>query len=109
MDTIKTLMDKREYDLVIKITENSKDPDSLFYRISALLGIGKGDKALETLKENREILKKNLYLLIKVHIDLLIILNKFDEAHYILKLLDHMLNKDSTNNSSRMLCECGKC
>ncbi len=41
MDSLKSLMDKKQYDLVLKITETSKDAQSLFYRISALLALGK--------------------------------------------------------------------
>ena len=81
MDTLKTLMDRHEYELVIKLTEKSGDVDSIFYRISAFLGIGQGEKALACLKEHHIELHKNLPLLIKVHIDLLLILGKFDEAY----------------------------
>ena len=81
MDTLKSLMDKHEYELVIKLTEKSGDVDSIFYRISAFLGIGQGEKALACLKEHHIELHKNLPLLIKVHIDLLLILGKFDEAY----------------------------
>lgn len=81
MDTLKSLMDKHEYELVIKLTEKSGDVDSIFYRISALLAIGQGEKALACLKEHHIELHKNLLLLIKVHIDLLLILGKFDEAY----------------------------
>ena len=81
MDTLKTLMDKHEYELVVKLTEKSGDVDSIFYRISALLGLGQGEKALACLKEHHIELHKNLLLLIKVHIDLLLILGRFDEAY----------------------------
>lgn len=81
MDTLKTLMDKHEYELVIKLTEKSGDVDSIFYRISALLAVGQGEKALACLKEHHIELHKNLLLLIKVHIDLLLILGRFDEAY----------------------------
>lgn len=81
MDTLKSLMDKREYELIVKLTEKSSDADSIFYRISALLGIGQGEKALSCLKEHHKELHKNLFLLIKVHIELLIILGRFDEAY----------------------------
>lgn len=81
MDTLKSLMDKHEFELVIKLTEKSEDLESVFYRVSAFVGIGQTEKALDTLKAHRNILKQNLYLLIKVHIDLLLILGKFDEAY----------------------------
>ena len=47
MDSLKTLFDKKQYDLVLKITETSKDAQSLFYRISALLALGKSEEALD--------------------------------------------------------------
>jgi len=81
MDSIKSLMEKNQYSLVIKLTENATDVDGLFYRIGALLGLGKGEDALKCLIKNREILKKRLAFLIKVHMDLLCILSKYDEAY----------------------------
>ena len=84
MDSIKTLMEKNQYDLVIKLTKNATDVDALFYRIGALLGVGKGDEALACLEKNQKILQKRLGFLIKVHIDLLCILSRFDEAYEVL-------------------------
>jgi len=81
MDSIKSLMDKQQYDLVLKLTENTEDVDSLFYRISAFLGLAEGEKALECLQKNRKLLEKRLHTLIKIHMDLLFILGKFDEAY----------------------------
>lgn len=80
MDNLKSLMEKRNYDLVLKITDNSKDTDELFYRISAFTALGKLEEALNVIKENRKILETKLDLLIKVHFQLLYLLNKFDEA-----------------------------
>ena len=71
MDSLKSLMDKRQYDLVIKLTENSEDMTYLFYRISALLATGRGEEALSVIKKNREILQGDLSLLMKVHIEIL--------------------------------------
>lgn len=80
MDNLKTLMDKRNYNLVIKITENSKDSTDLFYRISAYTALGQLENALNVIKDNRKILEKKLDLLIKIHFQLLFMLNRFDEA-----------------------------
>ena len=85
MDSLKTLMDKKQYDLVLKITENSQDSLALFYRLSALLATGQSSEALSLIKSKREILKTNLPLLVKIHIEILCLLGKFDEAYDELK------------------------
>ena len=81
MDSLKTLMDKKQYDLVLKLTENSTDINYLFYRISAFLATGKADESLKCINENRHILESNLSILIKVHIEILCLLGLFDEAY----------------------------
>ena len=81
MDSLKTLMDKKQYDLVIKLTENSHDSLSLFYRISALLAVGQSEPALETIKKNQKVLQEKLAILIKIHIEILCLLGRFDEAY----------------------------
>lgn len=80
MDSLKSLMDKKQYDLVLQITETSKDAQSLFYRISALLALGKSEEALDCVTFNQKILTSNLRLLVKIHIEILCLLNKFDAA-----------------------------
>ena len=89
MDNLKSLMDKKEYELVIKLTKSSTDINDLFYRISAFLASGKAEEALSTIKENQKILEKDLNLLIKVHIEILCLLGRFDEAK---KQLDYYEN-----------------
>ena len=81
MDNLKSLMDKHEFELVIKLTENAKDSNSIFYRIAALLSTNKGEEALATIKKHRKELQNDLAVLIKVHIETLCILGLFDEAH----------------------------
>ena len=81
MDSLKSLMDKKQYDLVLKITENSQDSLALFYRLSALLATGQSQEGLKLINSKREILKTNLPLLMKIHIELLCLLGKFDEAY----------------------------
>ena len=82
MDSLKTLMDKKQYDLVIDITENSSDANELFYRLSAFVAKGDLENGLNLIKKESEILRKgNLALLIKVHIDILCLLRNFDEAY----------------------------
>ena len=81
MDSLKTLMDKKQYDLVLKLTENSQDSLALFYRLSALLATGKSEDALKLIKDKRQILLSKPGVLMKIHIELLCLLGKFDEAY----------------------------
>lgn len=81
MDSLKSLMDKREYELVLKLTESSKDSNSLIYRISAFISLGRPQAGLDCLLANRKTLESNLPLLIHVHFELLFILNRFDDAY----------------------------
>ena len=85
MDSLKTLMDKKQYDLVIKLTENSNDSIALFYRLSAFMAVGQSEEALNLIRTKRLILQKNLSLLIKFHIEILCLLGRFDEAYDELK------------------------
>ena len=81
MDNLKTLMDKHQYDLVLSLTKDTKDMNYLFYRISAFVALGKGENALDCIKENRHILEGDLSILVKIHIEILCILNRFEEAY----------------------------
>ena len=81
MDSLKSLMDRKEYDIVLRLTKKSTDPNELFYRVSAFLGAGKYQEALECIETNKLILQSDLLLLMKVHIEILCILGRFDEAY----------------------------
>ncbi|MFA6675902.1 MAG: hypothetical protein WCS49_03425, partial [Bacilli bacterium] len=78
-------MDKRQYQLVVKLTESSLEPTSLFYRISALLALGKGEEALACIKTNQKILEVNMAMLMRIHVEILCLLTKFDEAYEALE------------------------
>ena len=90
MDSLKSLMDKKQYELVIKLTENSTDSTNLFYRISAFLATGKADESLKCIDENRKLLESDLLLLIRIHIEILCILGKFDDAYKELKYYESL-------------------
>lgn len=90
MDSLKTLMDKKQYDLVIKLTESSNDSLSLFYRISALLAVGQSKEALNVINDHRGILQSRLSLLVKIHIEILCLLEMFDEAYIQLSYYEEL-------------------
>ena len=85
MDSLKTLLEKNQYDLVIKLTETSTDTVSLFYRITAFIAVGQSENALNMIATKKDVLKKKLDLLIKFHIEILCLLHRFDEAYDELK------------------------
>ena len=90
MDNLKTLMDKRQYELVIKLTKTATSPTDLFYRISALLASGKAEEALKCINDNQKVLETNLFILVKIHIEILCLLNRFDEAREKLKYYEEL-------------------
>lgn len=81
MDNFKTLFEKKEYELVIKVTQNSSDVEDLFYCLSAFLALNKIDEALKFIDEKYNILKTRLPLLMKTHIELLCLKKDFDGAY----------------------------
>ena len=81
MDNLKSLLDKKEYDLILKITQNSEDVNSLFYRISAFMASNRIIEAISVIENNRKILEQNLPSLMSVHIELLCLAKRFDDAY----------------------------
>ena len=81
MDNLKSLMDKRQYNLVIELTKNSIDINDLFFFFFAFLANGQGKEALSVIENNRKILEGDLSLLMKVHIEILCLLGMFDKAY----------------------------
>ena len=80
MDSLKTLLDQKKYDLVLKLTESSTATNDLFYRISAFIYLGKYEEALYVIQDNQKALESNLVSLINAHINLLCVLGRFDQA-----------------------------
>lgn len=80
MDSLKTLIDQKKYDLVIKLTERSENANDLFYRISAYIYLGKYEEALYVIQDHQKTLESNLLSLINAHINLLCALSRFDQA-----------------------------
>ncbi len=81
MDNIKKLVENRQYELVIDLTKKPLTNDDIFYRITAFVGLGKGKEALDCIKTYQNQLEKDLPILMKTHIELLCVLNMFDEAY----------------------------
>ena len=80
MDSLKTLLDQKKYDLVLKLTEKSETANDLFYRISAYIYLGKYEDALFVIQDHQKTLESNLLSLVNAHINLLCALGRFDQA-----------------------------
>lgn len=82
MDSLKTLIDRQQYDLVIKLTDNATKASDLFYRIAAFTFLGKYEEALFVVQDHQnELEKENLNSLINIHIELLCSLSRFEQAY----------------------------
>ena len=86
MDNLESLFNKKEYDLVLDLTKESKDPKELLMRISCLVIQGKIDAALDEIEKNQSLIEKQHQLrLMKMHFELLLSKKLYDEARLALK------------------------
>lgn len=86
MDNLDTLFEKKQYDLVIKLTELSTDPKDRFLRVSSLVSLGKIDAALDEIEKYQSLIElKYPYQLMKLHFELLLSKSLFDEARIALR------------------------
>jgi hypothetical protein len=82
MDSLKSLLDKKQYDLILSLTEGSVDAEAIVYRISALLGKGQAKDAGALFLANRDLLwSYNPLLTIKSNFELRFIAQEFDAAY----------------------------
>ncbi len=86
MDNLETLFKKEQYDLILKLTEDSSDYKECFLHVLALVMLKRYEEALDDISKHQSILEKhNLSKLIKLHFELLFSLRLFDEARIALK------------------------
>lgn len=82
MDSLVTLLNQKRYDLVLDLTKNATDADSVFCRISALLALKRSEEAMDLIIEKRQILwEKSPLRTLKANFELRFILQQFDEAY----------------------------
>ena len=91
MDNLESLFEKKEYDLIIDLTKDSRDPKELLMRISCFIIKGKVDEALDEIEKNQPIIEtKYLLRLMKVHFELLLSKKLFDEARVELRHYENL-------------------
>ena len=82
MDNYKTLLEKKEYDLLLSLTEGDLSPAGLSYRASAYLAKGDAKQALNILNAHRDELFKVAPLkTMRSIFELRFILKEFEEAY----------------------------
>lgn len=82
MDNLTTLLNKKQYDLVLELSKGNDDPEVLFCRISAFLNLGKANEAMDLVEKKRNILwGASPVKCLKANFELRFILNEYDEAY----------------------------
>lgn len=91
MDNLDSLFEKKEYDLILELTKDSRDPKELLMRISSFIIEGKTDNALDEIEKNQSIIEtKYLLRLMKLHFELLLSKKLFDEARIELRHYENL-------------------
>lgn len=80
MDSYTTLIAKRKYDTVLLLSEKDDSTEASFARVEAYYGLGKLEYALKTIEERKETLLPRRVECIRFHIDLLLQLERYEEA-----------------------------
>jgi hypothetical protein len=82
MESLKELIEKKEYQRVLELTKESKDAEALFCRVSAYLGLGRyQDARILLVKERDALWAKNPILTMKATFETRFGLEEFDEAY----------------------------
>ena len=86
MEELDTLLEKEKYQELLELTENYEDKEQIVYHLLALLGLNKSEDALTFIDEHQEELEEySLVDIIKIHLDLLLSLDRHQEAYEALK------------------------
>lgn len=86
MDNLETLFNKKQYDLIAKLTEESSDPKERFLRLSSLVILGKDNEALDEIEAHQSLFDKAYpFKTMRLHFELLFKNNMYDEAKIALK------------------------
>lgn len=91
MDNLDSLFNKKQFDLVVKLTELSSDPKERFLRISSLVSLSKIDQALDEIEKYQKIIEEKYpFQLMKLHFELLLSKKLYDEARIALKHYENL-------------------
>ncbi len=78
---LKSLVERREFEKALELSESATDAESLFYRLSALLGLSKSKEAMELLEKHRRTLFEfNPLATLRTNFELRFIRKEFKQA-----------------------------
>ena len=82
MDELKKLIEERQYEKALSLTENTQEPEALFYRLSALLALNRSQDAMDLLEKHRQVLFSfNPKATIRTNFELRFLRKEFDQAY----------------------------
>lgn len=91
MDNLESLFNKKQYELIVKLTESSTVPSELLLRLSSLVLLNQDEKALDEIEKHQDIFDKNYpYKVMKLHFELLLNNHYFEEAKLMHKHYENL-------------------
>jgi len=90
MDSLKTLLDRKQYELVLSLTKDSVDIDSISFRIAAFLGLGRVGDALGLIEKHKGEFGSGVLSIMKVHLEILLSMRRYDKAYEELKYYEDL-------------------
>ncbi len=81
MDSFRTLIEKKQFQLVADLTKACRDAQTATFRIAALVGLGRLEEALDLIAKFRGDFGDDTFTIMKVHLELLLMKNKYDKAY----------------------------
>ncbi|MDY0100977.1 MAG: hypothetical protein WCZ47_00670 [Bacilli bacterium] len=85
MDSLKELFAKKEYELILSLTNKSHDALSLYYRLESFFHLEQFEKAIALIKKENNHFKEYTFEMMQIHFASLIKLKLYEEAYQIVK------------------------
>ncbi|MBS6441946.1 MAG: hypothetical protein KH380_06150 [Coprobacillus sp.] len=91
MDSYANLLQRKNYETILLLSKKDNSASASFARIKALIALNRLDEALDNIFERRAVMLKNDRIsLMTLHIDLLIQMERYDEARQSLDEYDEL-------------------
>lgn len=88
---LKSLIEQREFAKVLELSEGSRDPETLFYRLSALLASAKSKEAMELLEKHRkELFEYNPVATLRTNFELRALRKEYKQARQDLEYFNNL-------------------
>lgn len=90
MDSYASLLEKKQYELLLKMTQNDTSLNGLFVRTRALIGVGKLEEALSHIQAHQKEMEVTRHALITIHLEVLLELERYQQAYEALDYYDSL-------------------